>query len=481
MKKIIEIIKKKCLRDTTKTIILVVILILAFIGVNTLIQNLDLQDIDVTANKLYTLSEESKNQIKNINQKVTVYLIGFKEDTALSDLLKQYTKQNENITQEIIKDIQDRADIKAKYQITDETQVIIVETEERNKILTVDELYTYDYTTYQQIDVSEQKITNAIVDLTILEKPKVYFLTGHNEYGINTHLTILNAYLVNEVNDVESLDLLVKDTVPEDADALVIGTPAKDFSDREVKIITKYINNGGKILWMNDPELTGKEYPNIQKILDLFGVTLDEGIIIEQDSNKMISETPNFIIPNVSSTNATKNIATDGGVLLINSGKITLADDEKLGELNVNNQTILTTSDKALFRTEVSSTSVSKISSDEEGTFTLASKLTKRINEDTEAVMYIIANNLFATDYPISSGSSQIPAIYFYNNKDLVLNIISELTDRKDTITIRKDTGTVSYTATEQQDRIVKIIIFTIPTVIILAGIIVWQLRRRKK
>lgn len=481
MKKIIEIIKKKWLRDTTKTILLVAILILAFIGINTLIQNLDLQDIDVTANKLYTLSEESKNQIKNINQKVTVYLIGFEEDTALSDLLKQYTKQNENITQEIIKDIQDRADIKAKYQITDETQVIIVETEERNKILTVDDLYTFDYTTYQQIDVSEQKITNAIVDLTILEKPKVYFLTGHNEYGIDTHLTVLNAYLTNEVNDVESLDLLVKDTVPEDANALVIGTPAKDFSDREVEIITQYINNGGKILWMNDPELTGKEYPNIQKILDLFGVTFDEGIIIEQDSNKMISETPNFIIPDVSSTNATKNIATDGGVLLINSGKITLVDDEKLEELNVTNQTILTTSDKALFRTEVSSASISKISSDEEGTFTLASKLTKQINEDTEAVMYAIADNLFATDYPITSGSSQIPAIYFYNNKDLVLNIISELTDREDTITIRKDTGTVSYTATEQQDRIVKIIIFVIPAIIILAGIIVWQIRRRKK
>lgn len=480
MKKIIEIIKKKWLRDTTKTIILVAILILAFIGINTLIQNLDLQDIDVTANKLYTLSEESKNQVKNINQKVKIYLIGFEEDTSLSDLLKQYTRQNENITHEVIKDIQDRADIKAKYQITDETQVIIVETEERNKILTIDELYTYDYTTYKQIDVSEQKITNAIVDLTISEKPKVYFLTGHNEYGIDTHLTVLKAYLENEVNEVESLDLLVKGTVPEDADALVIGTPEKDFSDTEVEMITQYINNGGKILWMNDPELTGKKYPNIQKILDLFGVTFDEGIIIEQDSNKMISETPNFIIPNVSSTSATKDIATDGGVLLINSGKITLADDEKLEELNVLNETILSTSNKALFRKDVSNSSLSKINSDEEGTFILASKLTKQV-DDKEAVMYVIADNLFATDYQITSGSSQIPAIYFYNNKDIVLNIIAELTDREDTITIRKDVGAITYAATEQQDKIVKIIIFAIPVIIILAGIIVWQIRRRKK
>lgn len=481
MKKIIEIIKQKWLQDTTKTILLVAILLIAFIGINTLIQKLDLQDIDITQNKLYTLSEESKNQVKNIEQTVTVYLIGFEENTSLSDLLKQYTKQNENIKYETIKNIQDRADIKAKYQITDETQVIIVETEERNKILTIDDLYTYDYTTYKQIDVSEQKITNALVDLTIAKKPKVYFLTGHNEYGINTHLTVLNAYLANEVNDVESLDLLVKDTIPEDANTLVIGTPSKDFSEREVEIITQYINNGGKILWMNDPELTGKKYPNIQKILDMFGVTFNEGIIIEQDTNKMISETPNFIIPNVSSTNATKNIATDGGVLLINSGKINIADDEKLEELNVTNQTILTTSNKALFRTEVSNANTSKISSDEQGTFTLAAKLTKQINENTEAVMYVIADNLFATDYPITTGSNQTPAVYFYNNKDLVLNIIAELTNREDTITIRKDTGTISYTATEQQDKIIKIIIFAIPAIIVVIGIIVWQIRRRKK
>lgn len=481
MKKIIEIIKKKWLQDTTKTILLVAILLIAFISINTLIQKLDLQDIDITKNKLYTLSEESKNQVKNIEQTVTIYLIGFEDKTSLNDLLKQYTKQNENIKYETIKNIEDRADIKAKYQITDETQVIIVETAERNKILTINDLYTYDYTTYKQIDISEQKITNAIIDLTIAKKPKVYFLTGHNEYGINTHLTVLNAYLTNETNDVESLDLLVKGEIPEDADTIVINTPSKDFSEKEVEIITQYINKGGKILWMNDPELTKNKYPNTQKILDMFGITFSEGIIIEQDTNKMISGTPNFIIPNVSNTNATKNIATDGGVLLINSGKINIVNDEKLEELKVTDQDILTTSNKALFRTEVSNSNTSKISSDEQGTFTIATKLTKEINENTTAEMYIIASNLFITDYPITVGNNQTPAIYFYNNKDLVLNIIAELTNREDTITIRKDTGTISYTATEQQDKIIKIIIFTIPAIIILIGIIVWQTRRRKK
>lgn len=481
VKKFIDILKKKWLRDTSKTILLILILFAAFIGINVLVQKLDLNDIDVTENKLYTLSEASINQAKNISEDVKIYMIGFYEDTSIVDLVKQYTKANEKITYEVIEDIQDRVDLKSKYSITDETQVIIIETATKNKIITTDELYTYDYTTYQSIDISEEKITNAIVDLTIGEKPKIYFLTGHNEYSIDTEMTILNAYLENEVNEIDTLDLLVKNEVPADASLLVIASPQKDFIDTEVEQITNYINNGGKILWMNDPTFTDTSFPNMQKILDLFGAKFDEGIILEQDADKMALQSPNYIIPNISYTTATKDIATDGGILLINASRVTLADDEKLDELKVTSQKILTTGDTALFRKEVSNTSYNKISSDEEGSFTIAAKLTKEVNDDKEAVMYVLANNFFIVDYPITIGNSQRYPIQFYNNKDYILNTIAELTDREDTISIRKDTGVVTYTATEAQDRNIRIIIFAFPVVIILIGIIIWIIRRRKK
>lgn len=481
MKKIIETLKKKWLRDTSKTILLVLILFAAFIGINVLVQKLDLQDIDVTKNQLFTLSEASKNQIKNVQEEVKIYLVGFSENTSLVDLVKQYTSQNEKITYEIIDDIQDRVDLKTKYSITDETQIIILETQNQNKMITTDELYTYDYTTYQQIDISEEKITNAIVNLTLAEKPKIYFLTGHGEYSIETDMTILKAYLENEVNDIETLDLLVKGNVPEDADLLVISSPQKDFYDQEVELITTYINNGGKILWMNEPTGTEQNFPNMQKLLDLFGAKFDDGIILEQDTDKMALQAPNYVIPDIASTTATKNIATDGGILLINSSKITLADDEKLEELNVTSNVIISTGETSLFRKEVSNGSTKKISSDEEGSFILAAKLTKTVDEDKEAVMYVLANNLFIVDYPITIGSNQLYPIQFYNNKDYILNTIAELTDREDTISIRKDTGVVTYTATETQDRNIKIIITVFPAIIIIIGIVIWIIRRRKK
>ncbi|MCI8482623.1 MAG: GldG family protein [Clostridia bacterium] len=484
MKKIIETIKKKWIKDTLSTIIMFLLLLALVIGINVLTQALDIPDIDVTKNQLFTLSESSKNQIKAIEEEIKIYLIGFDEDTAIVDLSKQYTKQNSNIQTQVIADINQRADLKVRYGITDETQLIIIETAKDSKVLTIEDLYTYDYTNYQQIDISEEKITNAIVDLTKQEKPKIYFLTGHNEYSLTNELTLLNAYLTNEVNDVKTLDLLVNGDIPDDTNLLVIGSPQKDFIEQEVELINNYIKKGGKILWLSDPMLTQASFPNMQKILDQFGVTIEDGIILEQDENKMALQSPNYIIPNIATTNATKNIATDGGILLVNATKLTLANDEALEQLNIDAQVILTTSNTALFRKEVANTSPSKISSDEEGSFIIGVKLDKTINQEQEekkATMYVISNNFFVADYPVNIGNNQVSPISFYNNKDYILNTIAELTENENAISIRKDTGIIAYTATEAQDKLIKLAITIFPISIITIGIVIWIIRKRKK
>ena len=46
---------------------------------------------------------------------------------------------------------------------------------------------------------------------------------------------------------------------------------------------------------------------------------------------------------------------------------------------------------------------------------------------------------------------------------------------------IRKDVEVSTYTVTEQQQAIVLTIIFAIPVLIIVAGLVIWQVRRRKK
>ena len=81
---------------------------------------------------------------------------------------------------------------------------------------------------------------------------------------------------------------------------------------------------------------------------------------------------------------------------------------------------------------------------------------------------------------PISS-EYYLYAIDLHNNKDVVLNSISHLTERDDTITIRKDDESEIYTVSEQEDRIIKAVIFAVPVAIIIVGIIISVIRKRRK
>ena len=74
-KKIGEILRKKWLVDGTKTLILIAIIILFYIGVNVLLENIVLPEIDCTEDNVYSLSDESRDKLKNIDKEVTITLI----------------------------------------------------------------------------------------------------------------------------------------------------------------------------------------------------------------------------------------------------------------------------------------------------------------------------------------------------------------------------------------------------------------------
>ena len=84
-------------------------------------------------------------------------------------------------------------------------------------------------------------------------------------------------------------------------------------------------------------------------------------------------------------------------------------------------------------------------------------------------------------DMPVQISGYTMYTVSLYNNADMLLNSVSYLNEREDTITIRKNSDAVTYTATQQQHNIIMAIIFIIPVLIIIAGIVVWQVRRRKR
>lgn len=83
-------IRRGWLVNRTVTILLILILFAAYVCLNLWTGTLELPEIDVTENKIYTLSDTSKNAIQKINQDITIYAYGFEEDASQIKLLKQY-------------------------------------------------------------------------------------------------------------------------------------------------------------------------------------------------------------------------------------------------------------------------------------------------------------------------------------------------------------------------------------------------------
>lgn len=476
MKKFLEIIKKKWLLDNTKTIILVALLIVAFLFINIGVNKLDLQTIDVTRNKLYSISDETKNKISEVKLNVSIYFFGIDDSYTIVDLAKQYSRINDKI-EVLVVDSSERPDLYEKYEVTDSSQGIVVQAPERYKILSLSDLTEYDYTTYETIDVSEQKLTNAIIDTTIAKKPKIYFLSGHSE---STDLQIFQTYLANEVNDIITLDLFSTE-FPGDCNLLFIANPQKDFADYETEQIINYINNGGNILWLSSS--IDSSFTNINKILELYGASIPKGIIRESNSNNIFASTPNYFAPTLSYHDITKSFITSDTnsplVVLFDSSKIDTVSDEELENLNVTAKPFLKSSSTSYFRTDLSNTSLLASDNEESGPFNIGIEFNKKVN-DNNSKLILYSDVKFATDSLTIQNKSVQPILSRYNN-NLLLNTVAYLTEREDSITIKKSTDTVTYTATDSEDLTIRIIIFIIPLIIILLGIIVWIIRKYKK
>lgn len=473
--------KEKILVNGLVTILLVIILIDIYILANMGLEKITLPEFDFTENKIYSLSDETKTKLKNIENEVKITLINYEDNETVINFAEKYTILNKNITIEKINDLASRKDIMEEYSLDATDNLIVISSGERKTTIDEYDLYTYDYSTYETIDRTEEAFTNAILDIITINRPKIYFMSNHAEYAVTTYFNGIMNSIEEDVNEVDVLDILVTGEVPADCDTLVITTLSEDITEFEKDKIIEYINRGGKLLILNGADVKEKNLSNYQQILDLYGITIEEGIIFEGDTSNMLYQYPDFIIENMEYSSLTENIKMNLKVCLADATSIKLNTD-KQEELNVEYEELVYTSEDAFRRTNLSINSGYKTNLDSENQKMIVGAIAnKKINDDTTSKLIIFGNELFVSDMPITIGNYTYYIAELYNNSDVVLNSVAYLNEREDTITIRKQYDSVTYTVTEKQHNIIMAIIFAIPILIIILGIIIWRVRIRKK
>lgn len=495
--KFINRIKTRWLISRTNTFLLIAILVVIFIFINAVIKKIDFTPIDCTKSQDFSLTQESKDKVKNIDQDVNLYFIGWDESDNDYILAKQYNKANPKIKVEIV-DVTTNLEIADKYNITSNDYSIIVECGETSRILSNYDIVTYD-SSYQAVDIAEQKITSAILNVTSGEIPKVYFLAGYSNFSISNSsggLYLLSQYLENEVLTYEEVNLLSTQKVPDDCNTLVITTPEKDFDTVVADAIIEYIKNGGNILWFNGAYVEKTDMTNVNRVLAEYGLDgFENGYIYDTDSANTIMGYPVCFMPEIQYTDITKDIYSSAGAIFLYATKINVNSD-KMEELNITKTDLAITPSTSYFTTDMTGLASS---SGTNGFFIVGAQLVRNLSDesDTEndenteeeaevktSKLIIYGNDYFITDQGLSDNSgNQYYMIYLANNADLCLNSLASLTNMDQDITIRKNysDSITSFTPTDKEKTNIMILIFTVPGAIIILGIIIWILRQRKK
>ena len=296
----------------TVTAIVLAILIVVNIFASALPTNLT--KYDISAGKLYSITSNTKVVVNNLQQDITIYWVvqADKEDSIVENLLGKYESLSSRI--EVVKK---NPDVFPTFtqQYTDEAvpnNSLIVESGERYRYISYNDLYETEFDSYSYTYVTsgfdgEGAITSAIDYVVTEDLPKLYVTEGHGEAALPETFTDS----VDKANiEISTLALLTVDEIPADADALMIYAPRSDISEDEKDMLADYAENGGKLLVMAGP-VEGAALDNLNSLLSDYGVTVNEGIVVEADRNYYISGYPYSLIPDLVSSDITDPLISE--------------------------------------------------------------------------------------------------------------------------------------------------------------------------
>lgn len=426
--------------------------------------------IDLTGEKLYSLTDQSVEFVKGLEEDVTIYVIVQKDiaDKTLDQTLERYDDLSEHITVEYI-DPNVNPTFHTKYtSSTISLNSLIVVGEKRSKVIDSSEIYesTFDYTYYTSTTTGydgEGQITSALAYVTSEDMPKVYMLEGHGEIELSS--TFLAA-LDKENVEYETISLLNYDEIPSDAACLMINAPGSDFSEDDKNKVLAYLEKGGKVI--TNTYYGTVPMPNYEAILEYMGIQPAEGLIVETNRDYYY-QSPFYLLPDLKSSYA-GNLG--GGYYVFAPFAQGLLLDEAREEYSYTN--ILTTSDDAYVETDPeNATDIVMGEDDLEGPHILGVEAVKTTENGTATMVVYSCGELF-TDAAnqMVSGANQL----------LFTNTVSQFVDHQVSVSIPVKSYEVSTLVLTQGNILVLTLVSTVmlPLFCLVAGFVIWFRRRRK-
>lgn len=447
--------------------VITVIVIALVVVLNMAFNKLDLST-DLTSDSLFTLTKDSQKVLKDVKDDITIYYMVTKgeEQDYIQRVIKQYNKVSNHI-KVVTKDPVVYPNFSKKYvddAVSSNDVIVVDETTGAAKYVSNDEmLYSDQYSYYtngsseQYLDV-EGQITSAIQNVLSTDKKKIYVVTGHDEQSLSDSLS----KTLEKMNvDVKDISLVTQKKVPDDCSLLIEYGPQSDLRDSEKTVFMDYLKKGGTAILM--PGYVEKDTPNMDEILDYYGMSIQKGIIYEGVGH--YENYLNWIVPTINTDADVMSKFGDKDYVVIGSSQSIKEQKGSSLRSGLKLTDILTTSKQSLLKKDPSSQNTEKEKGDLNGPFATGVYAEEMVDEGTTKLTVIATNEV---------------------QDDLMQNVISGmLGDSKDGTTATSiEAKSLSYsTITMSAGSAILwsiVLVILVPVGLLLAGFTIWFTRRRK-
>ena len=476
---------------TALSVVFIAIVVALNLLVSALTDRFPSLDIDLTAQKVNSLSDQALEIAKNVDREVTIYLIGTQEGyeqnqiyssyvqrgmqySQVSSLVKRLVEANPLISMEYV-DPDTNPEFISQYESDSlATGKVLVESDLRHTVLTVNDLFIINQETGSTINSKVDSALAGALELVNMDTvPVMSIITGHGEMLSTSNMAAFVDNMEQNNFQVEEVDILTQE-IPENTQVLMIATPTTDFSTEEIDKIRAYLDDETRdqqVTLLVSAYPSQGELPNLAAFLEEWGVQVGTGVVAGADSNYAAYDARGVLVT-ASPLVLTSN--TYSRLLSYYSAPITLTFEENNG---ISTTPLWTTQASAYVITaDMTEEDAANPETGEQVVASLSSKDVE-VNGETYARNVVVfgSSDLFTDNF---MGTSAFEDSTYMN--DLLLDLTD--TDASAVVTVEEEevetmqldvsasTGTVSLLG----------ILFTggIPVVILLVGLGIYLKRR---
>lgn len=460
-------------------VVVYVIVVIAVLGLINFLANRYNKSVDTTANKQFTLSDQTLKVAKNLSKDVQVNYFG--EQTQFPqarDLLGRYQNLSPHIKVDYIDPVKKPQQARAAGFRRDVT--ILVDSGLRKE---------------EAKSLSEEEVTGALIRSLKSGERNACFVAGSGEhtledtgrsgYSAAKEALERNNYKTRAINLITGGAAAApapdaktdaapaaagKPEVPKDCTVVIVGGPKYNYEDPEVEALKTYVENGGHALFLVDPPLSvGRDdtAPNdkLVAMLASWGVTLNKDLALDTSGiGQIFGLGPE--VPLVSSYEShaivreMKDVAT--GFPIARSLDVKNGDKTTVEKL-------FSSSDASYATSSLGSAKIAiDPKKDKKGPLVLAAAGT--YNGSTPGRFVVVGSSLWM-------GNN---FIRFNGNRDLFLNMINWLTADEDLISIRpKEPEDRRLDISGQKlNMLFWLTVVLFPLAVVSAGLVTWWKRR---